>query len=136
MTPAAGSAATNWLGIEIEPPADGGVVLSMPTRAEMANRGGVVHGGFIALLADSAMGRAMSSAQAASDRHFSFDLKLSFITTATVGEPLRAVATVLHAGSRTGVAECRVEGPGGRLVATATGTFISHPLEPEGPVDD
>jgi acyl-coenzyme A thioesterase PaaI-like protein len=31
---------------------------------------------------------------------------------------------VLHAGRRTGVAECRVEGEDGRLVATATATFI------------
>ena len=40
---------------------DGEAVLAMPTRPEMANRRDVVHGGFIALLADTAMGRAMSS---------------------------------------------------------------------------
>jgi uncharacterized protein (TIGR00369 family) len=42
---------------------------------------------------------------------------------AKVGETLQATATVIHAGRRTVVAECRVEGPGGKLVATATGTF-------------
>jgi acyl-coenzyme A thioesterase PaaI-like protein len=33
---------------------------------------------------------------------------------------------VLHSGCRTGVAECRVAGEDGRLVATATATFIVY----------
>ena len=56
-------------------------------------------------------------------RSMSFDLKLSFISAAKVGETLRATGRVVHAGRRTAVTECRVEGPGGRLVATASGTF-------------
>jgi uncharacterized protein (TIGR00369 family) len=53
----------------------------------------------------------------------SFDLKLSFITAAKVGHTLTAKAHVIHAGRRTVVAECRVEGPDGQLIATASGTF-------------
>jgi len=53
----------------------------------------------------------------------SFDLKLSFISAAKVGETLRATGQVVHAGRRTGVTECRIEGSDGRLVATASGTF-------------
>jgi uncharacterized protein (TIGR00369 family) len=120
----AGSAASTWLGVELVSAGDGEAVLTMPTRAEMANRRDVVHGGFIAFLADSAMGRAMSAALPEDERHYSFDLKLSFIATGRIGERLRAVATVLHSGRRTGVAECRIEGEDGRLVATATATFI------------
>jgi uncharacterized protein (TIGR00369 family) len=119
-----GSAASTWLGVELVSAGDGEAVLTMPTRAEMANRRDVVHGGFIAFLADSAMGRAMSAALPEDERHYSFDLKLSFIATARIGERLRAVARVLHSGRRTGVAECRIEGEDGRLVATATATFI------------
>jgi acyl-coenzyme A thioesterase PaaI-like protein len=41
-----------------------------------------------------------------------------------VGERLRAPAKVLHAGRRTAVGECRIESGDGRLVATATASFI------------
>ena len=121
---AAPSAAAEWLGIEVASALDGEAVLELATRPEMANRAQVVHGGFIALLADSAMGRATSTLLPEGERHFSFDLKLSFIAPGRIGERLRAVARVLHRGRRTGVAECRVEGEDGRLVATATATFM------------
>ena len=123
MTPPI-SAAADWLGIEVASALDGEASLEMPTRAEMGNRAQVVHGGFIALLADSAMGRAMSTLLPEGERQYSFDLKMSFISTGRIGERLRAVATVVHRGRRTGVAECRVEGEDGRLVATATATFM------------
>jgi acyl-CoA thioesterase len=118
------SAAMRWLGIEVAEAADGRAVLTMTARPEMANRSEGVHGGFLALLADSAMGQAVSSALSETRRQASFDLKLSFIAPGRIGEHLEAVATVLHSGRRTGVADCRVTGEDGRLVATATATFI------------
>jgi uncharacterized protein (TIGR00369 family) len=118
------SAATTWMGVELVSAGGGEAVLTMPTREEMANRRDVVHGGFIAFLADTAMGWAMTSSLPEGERHYSFDLKLSFIATGRIGERLKAVAKVLHSGRRTGVAECRIEGEDGRLVATATATFI------------
>ena len=121
---AAASAATTWLGVELVSAGDGQAVLAMPAREEMANRQDVVHGGFIAFLADSAMGQAMSSVLPDGERHYSFDLKLSFVAPGRIGERLTAVGRVLHSGRRTGVAECRVEGQDSRLVATATATFI------------
>ena len=126
MRAEAPSATAAWLGIEVASTDEREAVLVMPTRPEMGNRAEVVHGGFIALLADSAMGRAMSTVLPDGERHYSFDLKLNFISTGRIGERLAAVAKVLHCGRRTGVAECRVEGEDGRLVATATATFIVH----------
>jgi uncharacterized protein (TIGR00369 family) len=117
------SATAEWLGIDVVSREEGTATLEMPTRPEMGNRAQVVHGGFIALLADSAMGQAMSTVLPEGERHYSFDLKLSFIATGRIDERLRAVSRVLHSGRRTGVAECRVEGEDGRLVATATATF-------------
>jgi uncharacterized protein (TIGR00369 family) len=52
-----------------------------------------------------------------------FDLKVNYIS---AGEPvgeLRASSRIVHAGRRTVVAECRIEGGDGRLIATASGTF-------------
>ncbi|MBO0682934.1 MAG: PaaI family thioesterase [Candidatus Dormibacteraeota bacterium] len=118
------SPATTWLGIDVVSANGGEAVLTMATRPEMTNRQDVVHGGFIAALADTAMGWALSSTLPDGERHYSFDLKLSFIATGRIGEGLRAIAKVLHSGHRTGVAECRVEGDDGRLVATGTASFF------------
>jgi uncharacterized protein (TIGR00369 family) len=117
------SPAWKFLGIELVESADGRAVVEMATVEPMTNRQGTVHGGFIATLCDSAMARAMTSVMAAETRAISFDLKVNFINLARPGDRLRASARVLHSGRRTGVAECRVEGPGRALVATASASF-------------
>jgi acyl-CoA thioesterase len=124
----ASSPATAWANVEVASSGSGEATLEMAARPEMANQVGVVHGGFIALLADTAMARALRTVLASERRQLSFDLKISYVATGRVGERLRAAARVLHAGRRTGVCQCRVEGDDGRLVATATATFfISRP---------
>ena len=117
------SPAWKWLGIGVAELGDGVAVLEMTPTEHMANHAGFVHGGMISALADSAMGRSIRTAKPGVVRAMSFDLKLSFIAPARVGETLRATGRVIHAGRRTMVAECRVEDTGGRLVATASGTF-------------
>ncbi|HKW71608.1 MAG TPA: PaaI family thioesterase [Candidatus Dormibacteraeota bacterium] len=112
-----------WLGIKEVELGDGTAVLEMTPTADMANHSGFVHGGMISALADSAMGRSIRAIKPGVARGMSFDLKLSFISAAKVGETLRATGHVVHVGRRTAVAECRVQGPGQRLVATASGTF-------------
>ncbi len=117
------SRAWRGLGIELVDTAERTATVEMSTTEDMANHSGFVHGGMISTLADSAMGRAVWTLDPEVTRAMSFDLKLSFISAARVGERLRAVGHVIHAGRRTAVAECRVEGKGGRLVATASATF-------------
>jgi uncharacterized protein (TIGR00369 family) len=115
--------AWTWLGLELVGTGERTATVEMSTTEDMANHSGFVHGGMISTLADSAMGRAVWTIEPAMVRAMSFDLKLSFISAAKVGERLRAVGHVIHAGRRTAVAECRVEGKNGRLVATASATF-------------
>jgi uncharacterized protein (TIGR00369 family) len=117
------SRAWEWLGLVDVSQEDGLAVVDMTPTEDMANSAGFVHGGMISALADSAMGRSLRTIKPGVVRSMSFDLKLSFINAAKVGEKLRATGRVVHAGRRTAVTECRVEGPGGRLVATASGTF-------------
>jgi uncharacterized protein (TIGR00369 family) len=117
------SRAWAWLGIHEVSSADGQAVLEMTSSEDMANHAGFVHGGMISALADSAMGRSLRTIKPGVVRAMSFDLKLSFISAAKVGETLRATGQVVHAGRRTAIAGCRVEGPDGRLVATASATF-------------
>ena len=117
------SAAWAWLGITEAELGEGLAILEMTPTPDMANHAGFVHGGMISALADSAMGRSLRTVTPGVARAMSFDLKLSFITPARVGEKLLATGRVVHAGRRTMVAECRIEAPGGRLVAAASGTF-------------
>jgi uncharacterized protein (TIGR00369 family) len=117
------SRAWEWLGLKLVETRDGTAVVEMATTEDMANHSGFVHGGMISTLADSAMGRSLRTLSPGVVRAMSFDLKLNFINAAKVGETLRATGHVIHAGRRTAVAECRVEGGDGRLVATASATF-------------
>lgn len=117
------SPAWSWLGIALVGLGEGTALVEMTPTEDMANHAGFVHGGMISALADSAMGRSLRTIRPGVARAMSFDLKLNFISPAQVGEVLRATGRVVHAGRRTAVAECTVEAPGGRLVATASGTF-------------
>ncbi len=117
------SAAWRWFGLKEVSEEEGVAVIEMRAAPEMANSIGVVHGGMISTLADSAMGRSLRTIKPAVVRQVSFDLKLNFISAARIGETLRATGRVVHAGRRTAVTECRVEGSGERLIATASGTF-------------
>jgi uncharacterized protein (TIGR00369 family) len=112
-----------WLGLETVETGEGTATVDMKPTENMANHAGFVHGGMISTLADSAMGRSVRTLKPGVVRAASFDLKLNFISAAKIGETLRATGRVVHAGRRTVVAECRVEGPDGTLVATASGTF-------------
>jgi uncharacterized protein (TIGR00369 family) len=117
------SRAWAWLGLELVETGEGSATVDMKATEEMANVAGFVHGGMISTLADSAMGRSLRTLTPGVTRAMSFDLKLNFINAARIGETLRATGHVIHAGRRTIVAECRVKGKDGRLVATASATF-------------
>jgi uncharacterized protein (TIGR00369 family) len=124
------SPAWKFLGLEVVEAGDGRAVIEMPATAEMTNFVGFVHGGFISMLADSAMGRALHSALPEGERHVTFDLKMNFINGARAPERLRATGSVVRAGQRVALCECRIEGDDSRLVATATGTFSVYLPEP------
>jgi uncharacterized protein (TIGR00369 family) len=111
------------MGFQLVETGKGTATVDMTTTDDMANHSGFVHGGIISTLADSAMGRSLRTLEPGVTRAMSFDLKLNFINAAKIGERLRATGTVVHAGRRTVVTECRVEGKDGRLVATASATF-------------
>ncbi|HYM65727.1 MAG TPA: PaaI family thioesterase [Patescibacteria group bacterium] len=118
------SRAWAWLGLKVVEAGAGTATVEMTPTEDMANVAGFVHGGMISALADSAMGRSVHTLHDPPVvRAMSFDLKLNFISAARIGETLRARGRVIHGGRRTVVTECRIEGAGGRLVATATGTF-------------
>jgi uncharacterized protein (TIGR00369 family) len=117
------SKAWAWLGLKTVASGEGNATVEMKATDDMTNHSGFVHGGMISTLADSAMGLSVRTLKPGVVRSMSFDLKLSFISAAKIGETLRATGRVIHAGRRTVVTECRVEGKDGKLVANASGTF-------------
>ena len=81
---------------------------------------GVVHGGYVATLLDSAMGCAVETLQSAGTGYTTLELKVNFtrpLTTET-GRVL-AEGVVVHAGSRVATAE-------GRLFSAETGKLLAH----------
>ena len=117
------SRAWEWLGLRLVETSEGTATVEMTATEDMANASGFVHGGIISTLADSAMGRSLRTLKPGVVRAMNFDLKLNFISAGKIGEALRAKGSVVHAGRRTAVTECRVEGADQRLIATASATF-------------
>jgi uncharacterized protein (TIGR00369 family) len=117
------SAAWRLAGLRLVEAEPGRSLVEMAATDAMTNFQGVCHGGFIALLADSAMGSALATVLPEGEKHMSFDLKLSFMRPVKIGQVVRATGSVIHNGRRTAVGECRLE-VGGDLVGTASASFI------------
>jgi uncharacterized protein (TIGR00369 family) len=108
----------------------GRTVWQMIADERFSNPVGIVQGGFLAAMADSAMGA--SSVTFAKDRKVfsaNAEIKVSFLKPARVGTLLTCVATVLSGGSRVAFIEAEVTDGDGILVAKATSTYILTPRD-------
>jgi uncharacterized protein (TIGR00369 family) len=112
-------------GLKLIAAEPGRSLVEMVATDAMTNFQGICHGGYIALLADSAMGSALATVLPEGEKHMSFDLKLSFMRPVQIGQSVRATGTVVHHGRRTAVGECRLE-VAGDLVGTASASFIVY----------
>jgi acyl-CoA thioesterase len=83
---------------------------------------GVLHGGVIYSLADTAMGAALFSLLEPGEQCATLEIKMHYLAPVTAGT-IAAEAAVVERTKRVGVLEARVFGDGDRLVALATGTF-------------
>ena len=98
-----------------------------------ANPAGVVQGGFLAAIADSAMGAAaVTYALREPGRKVSsanVEMKASFFRPARVGALLTCVATVVSGGERVVFCEAESSDGDGRLVAKASSTYVLAPRD-------
>ena len=86
---------------------------------------GMVHGGFAATILDSAMGCAVHTLLPARIAYTTLEFKVNFVKPITAETGLvRAIATVLHGGRSTSLAEGRLVAADGTLHAHATTTCI------------
>jgi uncharacterized protein (TIGR00369 family) len=120
-------------GLRVVAAAGGGASVALPTSAWLSVQRGVVNGGVIALLADTAMAVAVESAMAPGTAVRVVDLKVNYLRPlAADGREATARAVVAHAGRRRAIADVEVTDADGKGVARATGTAMLGAAAEEG----
>jgi uncharacterized protein (TIGR00369 family) len=115
--------------IEVQP---GRAVFELEPAEFHYNPIGMVHGGVLTTLLDSAMGCAVHAMLPAGTGYTTLELKTNFLRRVTTETGrLRCEGTVIHLGRTIATAEGRVMDQSGRLVAHATTTCLVV-----GPVGD
>ena len=127
--------------IQVPPPCDltlgmvcidkaepGRTVWRMLADERFSNPAGIVQGGFLSALADSAMG-ASAVTWARERKVFSAnaELKISFLRPAVIGTTLTCTAWVVSGGNKAAFLEADVVDGDDRLVARASSTYLLTP---------
>ena len=110
----------------------GRTVWRMRADERFANPAGLIQGGFLGAMADSAMGAStVTFAAGLGRRVFSanVEMKTSFLAPARVGTVLECTARVVAGGSRVAFAEAEVADEAGTVVARASSTYLFTPRE-------
>ena len=90
---------------------------------------GSVHGGYAAILLDSAMGLAVQTTLPAGNGYTTLEFKISFVRgMSEASGTVRTEGRVLNAGRRVATAEARITDAKGRLLAHATTTCLVFPI--------
>jgi acyl-CoA thioesterase len=110
------------LGIEIVKMRKGVSTLRMRFRKELTHALGMMHGGAIASLADSAVAMALITLVDPSDRITTIEFKVNFVAPVEEGK-LTAQAKILHRGGKTAVGDVEVLNEKGDLVAKVIATY-------------
>jgi uncharacterized protein (TIGR00369 family) len=105
----------------------GRTVWRMRADERFANPAGIIQGGFVGAMADSAMGSAtVTFARERGRRVFSsnVEMKTSFLAAARVGSTLECTARIVSGGTRVAFAEAEVVDDQGTTVARASSTYL------------
>jgi len=111
------------LGIELDAISEGAATLGLMIRHELTQNHGVVHGGAIASLIDTAMAFAIITLLAPQEKVTTVDLTISYLRPLTKGR-VTSKACVVRAGRRLFSVSADVFSEDGKLAATALSTYI------------
>src|SRR5580765_5967342 len=106
------------LGIELDEISEGAATLGLEIRHELTQNHGVVHGGAIASLIDTAMAFAIITLLAPQEKVTTVDLTISYLRPLRKGRAT-AKARVVRAGRRLFSVSADVFDEGGKLATTA-----------------
>ncbi len=108
----------------------GRTVWQMPADERFTNPVGVLQGGFVAALCDSAMGAAsITWAQGRKVYSANAEMKVSFLAPVSPQGTLTCTSQVISGGARTAFVEADVTDDSGRLVAKASSTYLLSPRD-------
>ena len=95
----------------------------MPFRKELTQAYGVVHGGAIATLADTAVAFAMMTMIQPGERVTTVEFKINFLAPVTEEEMI-GEARIINKGNRLALADMEVKRGDGKLIAKGLATYI------------
>jgi len=111
------------LGIELEDMAPGTATLGFNIREDLKQNNGVVHGGAIASLVDTATAFAIISLLPPDEKATTADLTISYLRPLRNGRA-HSTARVLRAGRRLIVVSAELIDDAENLIATALSTYV------------
>lgn len=118
-----------WAGIEVVEARPGEVTVAMPVDDRHVNLQGLVHGGMLAILADTACGLSIRTAMEPGRLHITTDLDIHYLSPARPGT-LYGRGRAVKVGRSLAFAEASVEDAEGRLLARAQSRFSVAGREP------
>jgi uncharacterized protein (TIGR00369 family) len=111
------------VGIELEEIDSGVAILALEVRGELKQNNGLVHGGAIATLIDTAAAFAVISLLPVDEQASTVDLTVNYLLPLRSGRA-RAKARVVKAGRRVIVVSVDMTDRAGSLAATALTTYV------------
>jgi uncharacterized protein (TIGR00369 family) len=118
-------------GVTLRNAAPGTATFVLPAHGWLGSPSGNVEGGFIAMLADSALQSAIQTTARAGCAVASIDLKVNFLRPVPCdGKELVGVGTVVHRGRSLVIANAEIVNASGKRVALATGSALLQPGRP------
>ena len=111
------------LGLKLESIKPGEATLSLEIRDDFMQNNGVVHGGVIASLIDSATAFSIIPLLGKDERITTVDLTINYLRPLVSGT-IKATARVLREGGRVVVTSADVFDPVGNLASTALSTYL------------
>lgn len=111
-----------FLSMDIEDVEPGHAIARLEVGDELLNPNGVVHGGVLFTMADTAMGKATMTSLEKGQFCASIEIQMRFLRPVSAGT-LVADTSVIRRGLRVVHLESRILDAHGELVATAAGTF-------------
>jgi len=114
---------SRFLDYHIAELGEGRCVMTLQFRPEFDNSTGAVHGGILAMLADTAIACALGTLF--EEMNFATaNLNIHFLRKANTA--VTATAQIIKKGSKVCVGTCDIHGPKGELVATVIADFVLH----------
>lgn len=119
-----------WAGMDVVAASPGEVTVAMEVLERHVNLQGYVHGGMLAILADTACGLSIRSAMDPGRLHVTTDLDIHYLAAARPGRVLGRGKAV-RVGRSLAFAEASLEDDDGRLLARAQSRFSVSGTEAE-----